>query len=311
MNTVGTPVVWALFALVVVTALAVDLGLFNRHARELGMREAGWWVVAWITLAAAFNGYVIHRFGVDKGLEFTQGYLLEMSLSTDNLFVFLLIFSYFRVPRAYQHRILFWGIVGTVLTRGTFIAVGAAVIEHFHFILYFLGAFLIYAAVKIVIHKDKDIDPSRNPVLRLFRRLFRVADDETGPRFTVRREGKLWATPLLAVLIVIEAVDVTFAVDSIPAIFGVTTDVFIVLTSNVFAVLGLRALYFVVSGLAQKLAYLSYGIATVLAFIGAKIVLGPWVAIPVGLSLAIVLGILLVAAGASLLARISRNRDSS
>jgi tellurite resistance protein TerC len=247
---------------------------------------------------------------VDKGLEFTQGYLLEMSLSTDNLFVFLLIFSYFRVPRAYQHRILFWGIVGTVLTRGTFIAVGAAVIEHFHFILYFLGAFLIYAAVKIVIHKDKDIDPSRNPVLRLFRRLFRVADDETGPRFTVRREGKLWATPLLAVLIVIEAVDVTFAVDSIPAIFGVTTDVFIVLTSNVFAVLGLRALYFVVSGLAQKLAYLSYGIATVLAFIGAKIVLGPWVTIPVGLSLAIVLGILLVAAGASLLARISRNRES-
>jgi tellurite resistance protein TerC len=275
------------------------------------MREAGRWVAVWITLAAAFNVYVIHRFGVDKGLEFTQGYLLEMSLSTDNLFVFLLIFSYFRVPRAYQHRILFWGIVGTVLTRGTFIAVGAAVIEHFHFILYFLGAFLIYAAVKIVIHKDKDIDPSRNPVLRLFRRLFRVADDETGPRFTVRREGKLWATPLLAVLIVIEAVDVTFAVDSIPAIFGVTTDVFIVLTSNVFAVLGLRALYFVVSGLAQKLAYLSYGIATVLAFIGAKIVLGPWVAIPVGLSLAIVLGILLVAAGASLLARISRNRDSS
>jgi tellurite resistance protein TerC len=311
MNTVGTPVAWAVFALVVVAALAVDLGLFNRRAIELGMREAGRWVAVWITLAAAFNVYVIHRFGVDKGLEFTQGYLLEMSLSTDNLFVFLLIFSYFRVPRAYQHRILFWGIVGTVLTRGTFIAVGAAVIEHFHFILYFLGAFLIYAAVKIVIHKDKDIDPSRNPVLRLFRRLFRVADDETGPRFTVRREGKLWATPLLAVLIVIEAVDVTFAVDSIPAIFGVTTDVFIVLTSNVFAVLGLRALYFVVSGLAQKLAYLSYGIATVLAFIGAKIVLGPWVAIPVGLTLAIVLGILLVAAGASLLARISRNRDSS
>jgi len=311
MNTVGTPVAWAVFALVVVAALAVDLGLFNRRAIELGMREAGRWVAVWITLAAAFNVYVIHRFGVDKGLEFTQGYLLEMSLSTDNLFVFLLIFSYFRVPRAYQHRILFWGIVGTVLTRGTFIAVGAAVIEHFHFILYFLGAFLIYAAVKIVIHKDKDIDPSRNPVLRLFRRLFRVADDETGPRFTVRREGKLWATPLLAVLIVIEAVDVTFAVDSIPAIFGVTTDVFIVLTSNVFAVLGLRALYFVVSGLAQKLAYLSYGIATVLAFIGAKIVLGPWVAILVGLSLAIVLGILLVAAGASLLARISRNRDSS
>jgi tellurite resistance protein TerC len=301
MNTVGTPVVWAVFALVVFTALAVDLGLFHRRAHELGMREAGRWVAVWITLAAAFNVYVIHRFGVAKGLEFTQGYLLEMALSTDNLFVFLLIFSYFRVPRAYQHRILFWGIVGTVVTRGIFIAIGAAVIEHFHFILYFLGAFLIYVALKLIIHKDKDIDPSRNPVLRLFRRLFRVADDETGPYFTVRREGKLWATPLLAVLIVIEAVDVTFAVDSIPAIFGVTTDVFIVLTSNIFAVLGLRSLYFLVSGLAQKLAYLNYGIATVLAFIGAKIVLGPWVTIPVGLSLTIVLGVLLVAAGASLL----------
>lgn len=303
MNTVGTPVVWAVFALVVFTALAVDLGLFNRRPHELGMREAGRWVAVWITLAAAFNVYVIHRFGVAKGLEFTQGYLLEMALSTDNLFVFLLIFSYFRVPRAYQHRILFWGIVGTVVTRGIFIAIGAAVIEHFHFILYFLGAFLIYVALKLIIHKDKDIDPSRNPVLRLFRRLFRVADDETGPYFTVRREGKLWATPLLAVLIVIEAVDVTFAVDSIPAIFGVTHDVFIVLTSNIFAVLGLRSLYFLVSGLAQKLAYLNYGIATVLAFIGAKIVLGPWVTIPVGLSLTIVLGVLLVAAGASLLIR--------
>jgi tellurite resistance protein TerC len=301
MNTVGTPVVWAVFALVVFTALAVDLGLFNRRPHEMGMREAGRWVAVWITLAAAFNVYVIHRFGVAKGLEFTQGYLLEMALSTDNLFVFLLIFSYFRVPRAYQHRILFWGIVGTVVTRGIFIAIGAAVIEHFHFILYFLGAFLIYVALKLIIHKNKDIDPSRNPVLRLFRRLFRVADDETGPYFTVRREGKLWATPLLAVLIVIEAVDVTFAVDSIPAIFGVTTDVFIVLTSNIFAVLGLRSLYFLVSGLAQKLAYLNYGIATVLAFIGAKIVLGPWVTIPVGLSLTIVLGVLLVAAGASLL----------
>jgi len=301
MHTVGTPVVWGLFALMVVAALAVDLGLLNRQPRELRVREASWWVAAWVTLAAVFNAYVIHCFGVDQGLAFTQGYLLELALSTDNLFVFLLIFSYFRVPRAYQHRILFWGIVGAVLTRGVFIAVGAAVIEHFHFIFYLLGAFLIYAAIKLVVHKDKEIDPSRNPVLRLFRRLVRVADDDTGPYFTVRRDGKLWATPLLAVLIVIEAVDVTFAVDSIPAIFGVTTDVFIVLTSNVFAVLGLRALYFVVAGLARKLVYLNYGIATVLAFIGAKIVLAAWVSIPVGLSLGIVLAVLLAAAGASLL----------
>ena len=303
MTSVGTPVVWGIFALVVAIALAIDLGLLNRKAHEMRMREATAWVAVWVTLAGAFNVYVFLRFGLPKALEFTQGYLLELALSTDNLFVFLLIFSYFRVARAYQHRVLFWGIVGTVITRGIFIAAGAAVIHRFSWILYLLGAFLLYAAFKLIVQKNTDIDPSRNPVLRLFRRLVRVADDETGPRFTVRREGKLWATPLLAVLIVVEAVDVTFAVDSIPAIFGVTTDVFIVLTSNVFAVLGLRSLYFLVSGLAQKLAYLNYGIAAVLAFIGAKIVLAHWVTIPVVLSLGVVLGVLVVAAGASLLAR--------
>lgn len=303
MSSVGTPLVWGLFALVVVLALAIDLGIFHREARELGMREAGVWVGVWVLLAGAFNAYVFHRFGTAKGLEFTQGYLLELALSTDNLFVFLLIFSYFQVPRAFQHRILFWGIVGAVLTRGGFIAIGAAAIHRFRWILYALGAFLFYAAFKIVFQKNAEIDPSRNPVLRLFRRLVPVADDESGPHFTVRRQGKLLATPLLAVLIVVEAVDVTFAVDSIPAIFGVTTDVFIVLTSNVFAILGLRALFFLVAGLAQKLAYLNYGIATVLAFIGSKIMLAAFVSIPVLLSLGIVVGVLLLATGASLFAR--------
>ena len=203
----ATPLLWGLFALVVVTALAIDLGVFNRKAHEPSMREAAGWVAVWVALAGAFNGYVAYRFGLAKGLEFTQGYLLELALSTDNLFVFLLIFSYFQVPRAYQHRILFWGIVGTVVTRGIFIAVGAAVIHRFHWILYLLGAFLVYAAVKLIVQKDANIDPSRNPVLRLFRRLVRVAEDDTGPRFTVRREGKLLATPLLAVLIVVEAVE--------------------------------------------------------------------------------------------------------
>jgi len=303
MTSVGTPLGWGVFAAVVLLALTVDLGLFHRQVRELGMREAGAWVGIWVVLAAAFNAYVFQRFGTAKGLEFTQGYLLELALSTDNLFVFLLIFSYFQVPRAYQHRILFWGILGAVLTRGTFIAVGAAVIHRFRWILYLLGAFLLYAAAKIVLQKDSVIDPSRNPVLRLFRRLVPVADDETGPHFTVRRQGKLLATPLLAVLIVVEAVDVTFAVDSIPAIFGVTTDVFIVLTSNVFAILGLRSLFFLVSGLAGKLAYLNYGIAAVLAFIGAKIILAPFVTIPVLISLGIVVSVLLLATAASLVVR--------
>ena len=303
MSSVGTPLVWGIFAVVVLLALAVDLGLFHRQAREPRMLASGVWFGIWVLLAAAFNAYVFHRFGTAKGLEFTQGYLLELALSTDNLFVFILIFSYFRVPAAFQHRVLFWGILGAVLTRGAFITAGAAVIHRFHWILYLLGVFLFYAAYKIVFHKDTEIDPARNPVLRLFRRLVPVADDETGPRFTVRRQGKLLATPLLAVLIVIEAVDVTFAVDSIPAIFGVTTDVFIVLTSNVFAILGLRSLFFLVSGLAQKLAYLNDGIATVLAFIGAKIMLTPLVTIPVLVSLGIVVGVLLLATAASLVAR--------
>ena len=302
-TTVASPLLWGLFALIVVAALAVDLGLLNRRAHEPTVREAGAWVAVWVGLAGAFGAYVVHAQGLAKGLEFAQGYLLELALSADNLFVFLLIFSYFRIPRAYQHRVLFWGIVGAVVTRGVFIAVGAAVIHRFQWILYLLGVFLVYAAVKLIVQKNESIDPARNPVLRLFRRLVRVAEDDSGPSFTVRRDGKLWATPLLAVLIVVEAVDVTFAVDSIPAVFGVTTDAFIVLTSNVFAVLGLRSLYFLVSGLAGKLAYLNYGIAAVLAFIGGKIVLGAWVRIPTLVSLAIVVGVLLVAALASLVAR--------
>jgi tellurite resistance protein TerC len=213
----------------------------------------------------------------------------------------LIIFSYFAVPRAFQHRILFWGIVGAVLTRGFFIGVGAAMIQRFHWILYILGVFLIYLAIKLLLHKDEQIDPGKNPVLRLFRKLVRVAEDESGAHFVVRRDGKLWATPSLAVLIVIETVDVTFAVDSIPAIFGVTTDVFIVLTSNVFAILGLRSLFFLLSGLALKLVYLNYGISLVLAFIGVKIVIQPWVHISVPLSLAVVFGTLALAALASLL----------
>ena len=303
MASVGTPIVWGIFALVVVLALAVDLGVFHRHAREPRMGEAGAWVGVWVFLAAAFNAYVFYQFGTGKGLEFCQGYLLELALSTDNLFVFILIFSYFRVPPSFQHRVLFWGILGAVLTRGTFIAAGAAVIHRFHWVLSVLGAFLFYAAIRIVLQKDADMDPSRNPVLRLFRRLVPVAEDETGPNFTVRRQGKLLATPLLAVLIVVEAVDVTFAIDSIPAIFGVTTDVFIVLTSNIFAILGLRSLFFLVSGLALKLAYLNYGIAAVLAFIGAKIMLAQFVTIPMTLSLGIVFGVLLLATVASLAVR--------
>ncbi len=301
MSTLSSLLPWVLFGLVVVAALALDLGLLNRKPRALGMRRAAAWVAVWVALASVFAGYVYYSQGTQKCLEFIQGYALELALSTDNLFVFLLIFSYFRVPPAFQHRVLFWGILGAVLTRGLFIAVGAAVVHQFRWVLYALGAFLIYASIKVLFHKQENIDPSRNLVLRLFRRVVRVAEDETGPSFLIRRDGKLWATPLLAVLVVVEAVDVTFAIDSIPAVFGVTTDVFIVLTSNIFAVLGLRALFFLVSGLAMRLPYLSYGIATVLAFIGVKIILQSFVEIPIFLSLGIVVGALLLATVASFL----------
>jgi tellurite resistance protein TerC len=301
MTSLGVVLPWAIFCVLVVCALAIDLGVFHRQPRALGMREAGIWVGIWTALAAGFAGYVFYTLGTEQGLAFTQAYLLELALSTDNLFVFLLIFSYFRVPPAYQHRVLFWGIIGAVVTRGIFIAAGAAVVHHFRWVLYALGAFLIYAAVKILFHKEAEIDPSRNWVLRLFRRMVRVADDATGPNFTVRREGKLWATPLLAVLVVVEAVDVTFAVDSIPAVLCVTTDVFLVLTSNIFAILGLRSLFFLVSGLARRLPFLNYGIAAVLAFIGIKITFQPFLIIPVALSLGFVLAALSVATVASLL----------
>jgi tellurite resistance protein TerC len=300
MTSISAALPWALFTVLVVCALALDLGLFHRQARVLGMREAGIWVGIWIFLAGGFGVYIFYALGTQKGLEFIQGYCLELALSTDNLFVFILIFSYFRVAAAYQHRVLFWGIVGAVVTRAAFIGAGAAIVHEFRWILYVLGAFLLYAAVKMLIHEQSDIDPSRNIVLRLFRRLVRVAEDETGAHFLVRRDGKLWATPLLAVLVVIEAVDVTFAIDSIPAIFGVTTDFFIVLTSNVFAILGLRSLFFLVSGLARRLPYLNYGIAAVLAFIGAKIMLQDLIHIPVLLSLSVIVGALLVATVASL-----------
>jgi tellurite resistance protein TerC len=303
MTTVGSPLVWLAFSLIVIAALAIDLGLFHREAREMRMREAASWVGVWCTLAVLFNVFIFYQYGTQKGLEFTQGYLLELALSADNLFVFIMVFSYFRVERAHQRRILFWGIIGAVITRGIFIILGAALIQRFHFILYGLGIFLIYAAVKIITQKEEGVDPSQNPVLRLFRRLVRTADDHRGPEFIIKRDGKRWATPLLAVLVVIEAVDVTFAVDSIPAIFGVTTDVFIVLTSNVFAILGLRSLYFLLAGLAQKLAYLSYGIAVVLAFIGVKILLQAVWIIPVAVSLGFVVLVLGLSAAASLFVR--------
>jgi tellurite resistance protein TerC len=301
MTSVGSPLVWGLFALIVVVALAIDLGVFNREAHPVRMRSAAIWVAVWCSLALAFNLFVLKRFGMPKGMEFLQGWLLELALSADNVFVFLVVLSYFKVGAEVQHKVLFWGIVGAVISRGTFIAVGAAAIHAFYWVLYLLGAFLVFTAVKILVQDDKPVDPSRNLVLRLFRRLVPITPDYAGARFFTRHQGRLMATPLLAVVVVVEAVDVMFAVDSIPAIFGVTTDVFIVFTSNIFAVLGLRSLFFLVAGLAQKLVYLKYAISAILAFIGIKIMAQPLFEIPVYISLVVVLGLLGLATAVSLL----------
>jgi tellurite resistance protein TerC len=301
MTSVGSPLVWGLFALIVVVALAIDLGVFNREARPVRMRDAAIWVVVWCSLGMAFNLFVLRRFGVQKGLEFLQGWLLELALSADNVFVFLVILSYFKVSRDVQHKVLFWGIVGAVIFLGAFIGAGAVTIHAFHWVLYVLGAFLVFTAIKILAQEEKPVDPSRNLVLRLFRRLVPITPDYAGARFFARHQGRLMATPLLAVVVVVEAADVMFAVDSIPAIFGVTTDVFIVFTSNIFAVLGLRSLFFLVAGLAQRLVYLKYAISAILAFIGIKIVVQPFFAIPVAVSLGVVAGLLALATAVSLL----------
>ena len=301
MTSVGSPLVWGLFALIVIVALAIDLGVFNREARPVRMRDAAIWVVVWCSLGLAFNLFVLRRFGVHKGLEFLQGWLLELALSADNVFVFLVILSYFKVSRDVQHKVLFWGIVGAVISRGAFIGAGAVTIHAFHWVLYLLGAFLVFTAIKILVQEDKPVDPSRNLVLRLFRRLVPITPDYAGAHFFARYQGRLMATPLLAVVVVVEAADVMFAVDSIPAIFGVTTDVFIVFTSNIFAVLGLRSLFFLVAGLAQRLVYLKYAISAILAFIGIKIMAQPLFEISVVISLAVVAGLLALATAVSLL----------
>jgi tellurite resistance protein TerC len=301
MTSVGSPLVWGFFALVVIAALAVDLGIFHREARTVSMKEAAAWTGVWCAIGLLFDGFVFYRFGTRKGLEFFQGWLLELSLSVDNVFVFLVIFAYFRVAQEHQHRVLFWGIVGAVVARGAFIAAGVAIIERFHAVMYLLGAFLVYTAVKILVQRDEELDPSKNLTLRIFRRIVPSTTEYDGARFLTRQNGRLVATPLLAVLVVLDAADVVFAVDSIPAVFGVTTDLFIVLTSNIFAILGLRSLFFLVAALVQKLRFLKLGVAVILAFIGAKILIERFYVIPVALSLAVLAGILMVTAVVSLL----------
>ncbi|HUU45727.1 MAG TPA: TerC family protein [Acidobacteriota bacterium] len=297
MGATESPVFWVGFLALILTLLVMDLLVFHRKPHEVGAGEAARWVAFWVGLAAAFNVFVFFEFGTAKALEFTTGYVVEEALSVDNVFVFLIIFRYFHVPRKYQHRVLFFGILGAIILRGVFILTGAALLNRFHWVLYVFGAFLVYTGIKIILQDEMQVHPERNPVLKLVRRLIPMTTDYVDAHFFVRHAGRLLATPLLAVLIVIEATDVVFAVDSIPAIFGITRDPFIVYTSNIFAILGLRALFMLLAGIMDKFHYLKYGLGIVLAFIGVKMLISGWVLIPIGISLGFVVAIL----GASVL----------
>ena len=265
---------WVGFNLFVLAMLALDLGVFHRKAHIVSFREAMGWTVAWVTLAALFNMGIWHFAGAEKALEFTTGYVIEYSLSVDNIFVFALLFSYFAVPATYQHRVLFWGILGALVLRALMIVAGTVLITKFAWIIYVFGAFLILTGIKMIVKQEEEIHPERNPIVKWFKRLMPVTSDYREDKFFVRENGVRMATPLFVVLMLVEMSDVLFAVDSIPAIFAVTKDPFIVYTSNVFAILGLRSLYFALAGVLDKFHYLKIGLGIVLTFVGVKMLLG-------------------------------------
>jgi len=278
--------------------LAVDLWIFHRPGHTVRFREAVRWSVSWILLAIAFAVLVYFWRGRETAVEFTTGYIIELSLSVDNLFIFLLIFRYFRVPSDYQHKVLFWGIIGALVMRGVFIVLGIGLIRRFHWIIFVFGAFLVYSGIRLLAKKETGIDPEKNPLVRLFRRLIPVTDDFQGDKFVVRRP-KLCATPLLLVLVVVEVTDLLFATDSIPAVLAITLKPFVVYTSNVFAILGLRSLYFVLAGMMDAFHYLHYGLAVVLIFIGGKMLASDYYQIPTVWALGAVAGVLFIAMAGS------------
>ncbi|HEV2109693.1 MAG TPA: TerC family protein [Thermomicrobiales bacterium] len=295
-----TVLVWIGFTLFVLAMLALDLGVFNRTAHIISTKEAGTWVAIWVTLAVAF-GVGLYAFrGRQPAIEYFTGYVIEYSLSMDNVFVFVLIFSYFAVPASLQHRVLFWGILGALVMRGVMIVSGAALIERFDWIIYVFGAFLIFTGIRMARGGDEEVHPEHNPLIKLVRRLMPVTEGYEGTHFFVRRAGTLMATPLFVVLLMIESTDLIFAVDSIPAIFGVTRDPFIVYTSNVFAILGLRSLYFVLHGAVGKFHYLKISLAAILTFVGVKMVLADIYHIPITTSLLVIVVLLGVGIAASL-----------
>ena len=278
---------WIGFNVFVLAMLALDLGVFHRNAHVVSLREAGTWSAIWVALALVFNVGLWMVWGPEPALQFLTGYLIEKSLSVDNIFVFVMLFSYFAVPAQYQHRVLFWGILGALVMRGAFIAAGAYVLQQFHWVIYVFGAILVITGIKMA-RRIEAYDPSRNPVLKLARRVLPLTDRYHGQQFWVKEAGKWVATPLFLVLLLVEVTDLVFAIDSIPAIFAVTQEPFLVYTANVFAILGLRSMYFLLAGVVHRFVYLKYGLAAVLVFVGVKMMIVDLWKVPTPLSLAVV-----------------------
>lgn len=297
----GTPLLWIGFNLFVLASIALDLGIFNRRPHRVSLREAGVFSLLWVSLSILFGVGILHYSGRQAGLEFFTGYLIEKALSVDNLFLFLVIFRTFAVDERFQHRMLEWGILGALVMRGAMILAGAELIQRFSWVLYVFGAFIVYAGIHMLFIKKEQVHPEQSFVFRFANKHLRITRDYKGEHFFVRNQGNIYATPLFLVLLVVEVTDITLAIDSIPAIFGITQDPFIVYTSNVFAILGLRAMYFLLAGVLSRLRFLTVGLSCVLTFIGAKMIAHKWIDIPEHISLLVVTGILLAALAGSLL----------
>ncbi len=301
LDTIGSPALWTGFVAFVLLMLAIDLGVFHRKAHEVTVKEAALWSAAWVALAAVFAGGVHFWFGSQRALEFATGYLIEKALAVDNIFVFVVIFATFGIPAIYQHRVLFWGVLGALVLRALFIFAGGALLQHFHWTIYVFGGILALTGAKLLLQRNQEPHPEKNPVVRAFQRVFPVAKELDGEHFTVVKDGKRFATRLLLALVAVEVTDLIFAVDSIPAIFAVTSDPFIVFTSNIFAILGLRSMYFLLAGVVHRFVYLKIGLSFVLIFVGVKMLLVDAYKVPIGASLGIIALILGTSVVASLL----------
>lgn len=291
-ETIGTPLLWAGFIAFVLAMLAIDLGVFHRKSHEVSLKESLAWTIVWIALAGAFNMVVYSWFGSERALEFTAGYLIEKALAVDNIFVFVVIFSTFAIPTIYQHRVLFWGVVGALVMRAAFILAGGALLQRFHWVMYVFGAILVLTGIKLMVQRKQELHVEKHFAVRWFSRVVPMTSDLNGHHFTVVRDGRRYGTRLLMALAAVEVTDLIFAVDSIPAIFAITSDPFIVFTSNIFAILGLRSLYFLLAGVVDRFVYLKVGLSVILVFVGGKMLATDIYKVPVVASLAVIVAIL-------------------